>query len=110
MVEEENMSKAHPGFGSVASKIASQQGISKESAGAILAHSTRNASPAAKKANPHLKQVSGKRDPTGMQEHEEHLGTTKNYHGPSQQDKFQQEKGEKPSDIPQGDGDGDYNC
>lgn len=53
------MSKAHPGFKAVASKIAAKEGISKEHAGAILAHSTRHASKAAKKANPHLKRVKG---------------------------------------------------
>lgn len=51
------MSKSHPGFKAVQSKIAEQQGISKDQAGAILANSTRNASPAAKKANPSLKKV-----------------------------------------------------
>jgi hypothetical protein len=48
---------AHPGFGAVQSKIASQQGVSKKAAGAILAHSSRNASPAAKRKNPRLKKV-----------------------------------------------------
>lgn len=51
------MAKAHPGFKAVQSKIAKKQGISKESAGAILAASTRKASPAAKKKNPRLKRV-----------------------------------------------------
>lgn len=54
-------SKAHPGFGAVQAKIASQQGISKDRAGAILAHSSRNASPAAKRRNPRLKKVNVKR-------------------------------------------------
>lgn len=49
--------KAHPGFKAVQASIAKKQGISKESAGAILAASTRKASPAAKKANPNLKKV-----------------------------------------------------
>jgi hypothetical protein len=49
--------KAHPGFKAVQSKIASKQGISMKSAGAILAASSRNSSPAAKKANPRLKKV-----------------------------------------------------
>lgn len=53
------MSKKHPGFQAVQNKIAKQQGISKERAGKILAHSTRNASKAAKKANPRLKRVKG---------------------------------------------------
>ena len=50
-------SKAHPGFKTVQSQIAKKQGVSKEAAGAILASATRNASPAAKKANPKLKKV-----------------------------------------------------
>lgn len=54
------MKKAHPGFAAVQSKIAKKQGISKQSAGAILASATRKASPAAKKANPRLKRVKGK--------------------------------------------------
>lgn len=52
-------SKAHPGFKAVQNKIAKKEGISKERAGAILAASTRKASPAAKKANPRLKRVKG---------------------------------------------------
>ena len=52
--------KAHPGFKAVQAKIARQEGVSKEAAGAILAHSTRNASAAAKRANPALKKVKGK--------------------------------------------------
>jgi len=51
------MSKAHPGFKAVQSKIAAKEGVSKKEAGAILAKASRNASPAAKKANPHLKRV-----------------------------------------------------
>lgn len=46
-------------FKSVQNKIAKKEGISKARAGAILAASTRRASPAAKKANPHLKRVKG---------------------------------------------------
>jgi hypothetical protein len=49
--------KKHPGFQNVQAKIARQQGISKDRAGAILAASARKASPAAKKANPRLKKV-----------------------------------------------------
>ena len=51
------MAAKHPGFASVQSSIARRQGISKDRAGAILAHSTRNASPAAKRRNPRLKRV-----------------------------------------------------
>jgi hypothetical protein len=52
------MSKAHPGFKAVEEKIEGE-GYSKKSAGAILANKTRNASPAAKKANPNLNRVKG---------------------------------------------------
>jgi hypothetical protein len=52
--------KKHPGFKAVQKDIAKKQGISKESAGAILAAGARKASPAAKKANPNLKKVKGK--------------------------------------------------
>jgi len=51
------MAKAHPGFKAVQAKIASSEGVSSKAAGAILANSTRNASPDAKKANPNLKKV-----------------------------------------------------
>lgn len=56
---EKKMSKAHPGFDKVASGIAAKQGISKKEASAELAASTRKASPAARKANPNLKNVPG---------------------------------------------------
>lgn len=49
--------KGHPGFQNVQSKIARQQGISKKSAGAILAASSRRASASAKRSNPKLKKV-----------------------------------------------------
>jgi acetyl-CoA acetyltransferase len=48
------------GFARVAARIASKEGVSKDSADAILASSSRNASKAAKKANPALKRVKGK--------------------------------------------------
>ena len=44
-------------FKRVAAKIARKQGISKKIASAILAKSTRNASPAAKRKNPKLRKV-----------------------------------------------------
>jgi len=53
------LQKKHPGFASVQSSIAKKEGVSKERAGAMLAAATRRASPAAKKANPHLKRVKG---------------------------------------------------
>lgn len=46
----------HPGFKAVQKKIEAE-GHSKDSAGAILAASTRKASPAAKAKNPKLKKV-----------------------------------------------------
>lgn len=52
-------SKAHPGFAAVARKIAARTGEGKAAAAAMLAASTRRASPAAKKANPALKNVKG---------------------------------------------------
>lgn len=52
-------SSKHPGFSAVASKIAKKEGVSKKSASAILANSTRNASSMAKKKNPRLKRVKG---------------------------------------------------
>jgi hypothetical protein len=53
------MSKAHPGFKAVQSKIAAKEGVSMDSAGAILANASRKASPSAKKKNPRLKRVKG---------------------------------------------------
>lgn len=53
--------KKHPGFKAVQAKIATKQGVSSKSAGAILASSTRRASPAAKRKNPRLKRVKGRR-------------------------------------------------
>jgi O-acetylhomoserine/O-acetylserine sulfhydrylase-like pyridoxal-dependent enzyme len=47
----------HPGFKAVQHKIAKKYGM--KAAGAILAHATRHASAAAKKANPHLHKVKG---------------------------------------------------
>ena len=47
----------HPGFKAVQGKIAQKFGMKR--AGAILASSTRNASPAAKKKNPRLNKVKG---------------------------------------------------
>ena len=52
------MSKAHPGFQAVQSKI-EKEDYSHKIAGAILASRTRRASAAAKRANPHLKRVKG---------------------------------------------------
>jgi hypothetical protein len=52
-------SSSHPGFKSVQGSIAKKEGVSKKSAGAILAAATRKASPAAKKANPRLARVKG---------------------------------------------------
>lgn len=46
-------------FKAVQAKIAGKEGISRKSAGAILASSSRKASPAAKKKNPNLLKVKG---------------------------------------------------
>ena len=48
----------HPGFKAVAAKIGRESGI--RNPGAVLAAATRNASPAAKRANPRLNKVRGK--------------------------------------------------
>lgn len=48
------------GFKAAQKNIAKKQGVSMEAAGAILASSSRKASPAAKKKNPNLKKVKGK--------------------------------------------------
>ena len=53
------MAKKHPGFKAVQSKIEKKEGVSKASAGAILASAARKASSKAVKANPKLKKVSG---------------------------------------------------
>jgi len=53
------MKKVHRGFHAVQKEIAKKQGIPLERAGAILAASARKASPAAVKANPRLKKISG---------------------------------------------------
>ena len=47
-------------FKKVEAKIEKKEGVSKNAAGAILANASRNASPAAKAANPNLKKVKGK--------------------------------------------------
>lgn len=52
-------SKKHPGFNNVAKSIASKEGLPLDRARAIAAGAARNASKAAKKANPHLKRVKG---------------------------------------------------
>lgn len=54
------MAKSHPGFKAVQSKIAKQEGVSKDRAGAILASASRGASKQAKKENPKLNKVKGK--------------------------------------------------
>jgi hypothetical protein len=50
----------HPGFKAVQAKVQSE-GYSKEQAGAIVANAARKASPAAKRANPNLKNVKASR-------------------------------------------------
>lgn len=53
------MATKHPGFKAVQKSIARKEGVSMKAAGAILAASTRRASPAAKRANPKLRKVRG---------------------------------------------------
>lgn len=53
--------KKHPGFKAVQKKIAEKEGVSEKAAGAILAAKSRGASAAAKKKNPNLKKVKGKK-------------------------------------------------
>lgn len=53
------MAVQHPGFKTVQKKIAKKQGVSMESAGAILASGARKASKKAVAANPRLKRVTG---------------------------------------------------
>ena len=50
-------SKDHPGFKAVEKKVAKESGI--RNPGAVVAAAARNASPAAKKANPRLNRVKG---------------------------------------------------
>lgn len=51
------MATKHPGFKAVSKKIQKKEGVSKKSADAILASSSRKASAAAKKKNPKLNKV-----------------------------------------------------
>jgi hypothetical protein len=53
------VAKMTRGFTANAKKIAAKQGLPMQNAKAILAAGARNASPAAKKANPNLKKVKG---------------------------------------------------
>src|SRR5437660_7240543 len=55
-VEDNEKTLRHNSFAAVQSKIEGE-GYSPQEAGAILASKTRNASPAAKKANPNLRRV-----------------------------------------------------
>lgn len=52
-------SKGHPGFKAEAASIEKREGVSEQSAGAILASATRNASASARRANPRLIRVRG---------------------------------------------------
>lgn len=53
-------SKKGMGFKAAQKSIAKKENIPMKNAGAILASSSRKASPAAKKANPNLKKVKGR--------------------------------------------------
>lgn len=61
MIMAKTKKKDHPGFKAVQAEIAKKQGISKKRAGAILADKSRSASKAAKKKNPRLNRVKGKK-------------------------------------------------
>lgn len=62
VIEKEGvMSQAHPGFKAAAKSIQRKSGVSADSAARILAASSRNASAKAKRANPRLKRVAGKK-------------------------------------------------
>ena len=51
------------GFKAALQNVMRNSGVGRDSAGAILASAARNASPAAKAANPNLKKVKGKAAP-----------------------------------------------
>jgi len=53
----------HPGFQAVQRHIAEASNMPMDQAGAVLAASSRNASPAAKRKNPRLNRVKGKSKP-----------------------------------------------
>jgi hypothetical protein len=55
------MAKKHPGFKKVAAGIARRQGVSMKRARGMLAAGTRRASKAARRRNPRLNRVKGKR-------------------------------------------------
>ncbi len=57
VIELSNMAKKGMGFAAAQKSIMKKEGLSKGSAGAILASAARKASPKAKKANPNLKAV-----------------------------------------------------
>lgn len=54
-------SRSHPGFKNVQKSIAKKEGVSMQSAGAILANASRKASKKAKAKNPALNKVLGKK-------------------------------------------------
>lgn len=53
------------GFRAAMQNVMRNSGVTPEAAGAIVANAARNASPAAKAANPNLKKVKGKAAPKG---------------------------------------------
>lgn len=64
---ETEMANARKGMGFRAAmqNVMRNSGVSPDAAGAIVASAARNASPAAKAANPNLKKVKGKAAPKG---------------------------------------------
>jgi hypothetical protein len=61
---------SHPGFDAVASRIAAKENLPAGRAAAILAASTRKASPHAKKKNPRLNKVRTKAPKDDESDHE----------------------------------------
>jgi len=50
---------SHPGFAGAARSVAAREHLPMKNAAAIIAASSRNASPTAKRANPRLKKIRG---------------------------------------------------
>lgn len=58
--QQRRQTMSRKGFANIQKMIAKKEGIPMKNAGAILASSSRKASPAAKRKNPNLKKVLGK--------------------------------------------------
>lgn len=55
------MSKAHPGFKGAAAAVAKKEHMPMENARRVIGAAKRDASPAARKANPRLNRTGGKK-------------------------------------------------